>query len=68
MPPMNPKTMAHFIAIQAALKPAEAAMAREVAGELSPTELRAWFDELQKLSVADAVTKIRALIGKGAAS
>jgi hypothetical protein len=49
------------------LDPEEAALAREVAGDLPPAELRAWFDELSKLSVADAVKKIRALL-KGAKS
>ena len=68
MPPLDPKTMAHFIAIQAALKPDEAAMARAIAGELAPAELRAWFEELRTLSIQDAVAKIRTLIGKGAAS
>ena len=41
--------------------PEEAALARQVAAELSPAELRAWFDELQQCSVPDAVAKIRAL-------
>jgi len=63
LPPIDAATMAHFIAIQSALAPAEAALAREVAGELAPAELRAWFHELTSLSVADAVTKIQALIG-----
>jgi hypothetical protein len=67
LPPLDPQTMAHFIAIQSALAPDEAALAREVAGELAPAELRAWFDELSKLSVPDAVVKIRSLIGKPAA-
>ncbi len=60
--PLDPQTMAHFIAIQSALKPEEAALAREVAGNLGPTELRSWFDELSKLSVPQAVQKIRVLI------
>lgn len=68
LPPLDPATMAHFIAVQSALKPEEAALAREVAGDLEPGALRAWFDELSKLSVPDAVAKIRALIGKGGAS
>jgi len=68
LPPITPTTMAHFIAVQSALKPEEAALAREVAGDLPPAELRAWFDELTKLSVPDAVAKIRTLIGKGGAS
>ena len=70
LPPLDPATMAHFIAVQSALAPEEAALAREVAAELAPAELRAWFDELSKLSVPDAVQKIRSLIGseKGVAS
>lgn len=63
LPPLDPKTMTHFIAIQSALAPAEAALARQVAAELSPAELRAWFDELSTLSVADAVAKIRSMLG-----
>ena len=63
LPPIDPQTMAHFIAIQSVLTPEEAALAREVAGELAPAELRAWFDELSKLSVPDAVVKIRTLVG-----
>jgi hypothetical protein len=62
LPPIDPQTMAHFIAIQSALKPEEAALARQVASELAPAELRAWFDELSKLSVPQAVQKIRVLI------
>jgi hypothetical protein len=62
LPPIDPQTMAHFIAIQSALKSDEAAMAREVASTLAPVELRAWFDELSKLSVPQAVQKIRVLI------
>jgi hypothetical protein len=62
LPPIDPQTMAHFVAIQAALKPDEAVLARDVAGSLSPAELRAWFDELSKLSVPQAVQKIRVLI------
>ena len=68
LPPLDPKTMAHFIAIQSALAPEDAALAREVAGQLAPAELRAWFDELSKLAIPDAVAKIRTLIGKGATS
>jgi len=55
--------MGHFIAIQSSLSPDEAALAREVAGQLSPAELRAWFDELSKLSVPDAAAKIRKVVG-----
>jgi len=62
LPPIDPETMAHFIAVQSALKPEEAALAREVASGLGAAELRAWFDELSKLSVPQAVQKIRVLI------
>ncbi|MGE0548814.1 MAG: hypothetical protein AB7O24_18135 [Kofleriaceae bacterium] len=62
LPPIDPQTMAHFIAVQSALTPEEGAIAREVAKELGAAELRAWFDELSKLSVPDAVEKVRTLI------
>ncbi len=62
MPPIDPATMAHFIAVQSALKPEEAALAREVAGTLDPAALRGWFDELSRLSVPQAVQKIRFLV------
>ncbi|MFN0246133.1 MAG: hypothetical protein ACKV2T_04445 [Kofleriaceae bacterium] len=62
IPPIDPETMTHFIAIQSALKPEEAALAREVAGNLRAAELHAWFDELKKLTVPQAVQKIRVLI------
>jgi hypothetical protein len=62
MPAIDPQTMAHFIAVQSALKPEEAALAREVASTLGPAELRGWIDELSKLSVPQAVQKIRVLI------
>lgn len=61
-PPIDPSVMAHFVAIQATLSPEEAALAREVAGQLNPTELRAWIDELSKLSVPDAAAKIRKVV------
>jgi hypothetical protein len=62
IPPIDPQTMAHFIAVQSALKPEEAAVAREVASKLTAAELRGWFDELSKLSVPQAVQKIRVLV------
>ena len=62
MPPLDPKAMSHFIAIQSALASDEAALAREVASQLSPAEMRAWFAELSALSVPDAVAKIRTFI------
>jgi hypothetical protein len=62
LPPLDPQTMTHFIAIQSALKPEEATLAREVASNLGPAEMRAWFDELSKLTVPQAVQKIRVLV------
>lgn len=62
LPPIDVKTMMHFIAIQNALKPDEAALAKQLAAELSPIEMRAWFDELSKLEVPQAVQKIRVLL------
>jgi hypothetical protein len=62
LPSLDPQTMAHFITIQAALKPEEAALAKQIAAELSPLELQAWIAELSKLSVPQAVQKIRVLV------
>jgi hypothetical protein len=61
--PLDPAAMGHFLAIQSALTPDEAALAREVASTLSPRELRAWLAELGPLSVPDAVAVIRHHIG-----
>jgi hypothetical protein len=66
LPPLDPAMMQHFLAIQAALGPNEALLAREVARDLGPAKLRAWFDELGKLSVPDAVARIRELLGSQA--
>jgi hypothetical protein len=65
-PPLDPTAMAHVIAIQAALEPNEVSYVKEVAKELSPAELRGWFDELSKLTVPQAVAKIRTLIAGNA--
>ena len=62
VPPIDPAAMAHVIAIQSALDPKEVAYVQEVAKDFTPAELRSWFDELSKLSVPDAVTRIRGLI------
>ena len=62
MPQITPEMMTDFIAIQSALKPEEAALAREVASTLTPAELHGWIEELGKLSVPQAVQKIRVLI------
>ena len=66
LPPLDPAAMVHVVAIQSALEPQEVAFVQEVAKELSPAELRAWFAKLSKLSVPEAVDVIRGLIaGKG---
>jgi hypothetical protein len=52
----------HFLAIQAALSPEEASMARALAAELSAAELRAWLVDLTALSVADGARKIRDIV------
>ncbi len=62
LPPLDPAAMAHFLAIQSALSPEEASLAREVAAQLDPAELRAWFDELSKLDVDEATAKIRKVV------
>lgn len=62
LPPLGPQQMAHFLAIQSALKPEEAALARQLAAELSPTEMRAWLADLGAMAVPDAVAKIRGLL------
>ena len=41
-------------------------LARQVAAELAPIELRAWFKELTAMSVPDAVAKIRTMLGSTA--
>jgi hypothetical protein len=62
MPPLSPQAIAHFLAIQSALTPEEAALARAAAAELSPADLRAWFDQLSAMSVPEAVARVRALL------
>ena len=62
-PPIDPATLVKVMAVQAQLKPAEAALARQLGAQLSPAELRAFFDQLASLSVPDAVAKVRSLIG-----
>jgi hypothetical protein len=41
-------------------------LARAMAAELTPAELRAWMTELRELSVADAATRIRSVLGDDA--
>jgi len=61
--PFDPDTLAHFVAIQSELKSDQAALVRAVAADLGPSALHAWFDDLAKLPVPEAVAKIRALLG-----
>ena len=68
LPPFGPQQMAHFLAIQSALKPDEAALARQLAAELTPVEMRAWLADLSSISVPDAVAKIRSLLAGKAKS
>ena len=62
LPPLDMEAAAHFVQIQEQLTAEEAALARGIAANLKPSELRAWFAELKQLSVSDAVAKIRAFI------
>jgi hypothetical protein len=61
-PALDAKTMAHLIAIQSALAPAEATLARQLIAELSPAEMRTWMTELSALSVTDAIAKVRSIL------
>jgi hypothetical protein len=61
-PILNAQALAHIAAIQAALTPEEAALARSVAQDLAPADLRAWFGELSALSVPQAVARVRGML------
>jgi hypothetical protein len=63
LPTIDQADMAHFAAILNALSLRERMYAHEIAAELTPNELRSWIAELKQLSVADAVTKIRVVLG-----
>lgn len=58
----DPKVQMHLLAIMARLSPEEQEIAKGVAKELSESEQARWFAQLKKLSVDDAVAKIRSLI------
>jgi hypothetical protein len=60
--PLDAAAMGRILAIQAELQPDEVAFLKEVAKDLTPEQLRAWFDELSNVSIPDAVTRIRGLI------
>ena len=59
---LNAQGFAHIAAIQAELTSDEAALAQEVAKDLAPAELQAWFAELAALSVPQAVMRVRAML------
>lgn len=59
--PIPARLLAHFISIQSVLDPHEAALARDIAAGLTPTELFAWLDELGQLPTADAAKRLRGL-------
>lgn len=63
LPTVDSAAQVHFGAIQRALTSRESMLVRALAAELSPAELRAWFSELQRLSVPAAVAKVRAVLG-----
>lgn len=63
-PPSKLQNAQHFIAIQEALGPEDAAFARAAAANLTPAQIDAWLGELGQLSVEDAVQRIRAEIAK----
>jgi hypothetical protein len=65
-PSVPPNALAHVAAIQQKLSPKEAALAREAAKELTPSEIQAWMAQLSSLSVDEAVALIRKTIaGQG---
>lgn len=59
---IEPIDVLHFLAIYNALEPKEAVTACEVAAQFSEDELRAWFRQLTKLDVQQAVQHIRVLV------
>jgi len=61
-PPLDRITIAHFMAIQSALTPEEAGFVHDIVMKLGAPELRAWFEELRKLSVPLAVKQLRVVI------
>ncbi|HEU4731294.1 MAG TPA: hypothetical protein VFT22_25545, partial [Kofleriaceae bacterium] len=68
LPTLDPAALIHFANIERALTQREAMLARALAAELSPAELRAWLNELKPLSVPDAVAKIQGVLGPDAGS
>jgi len=68
LPPLSPQAMAHFLSIQSELTAEEAALARAAAAELSPHDLRAWFEQLSQMSIPDAVKRVRGLLAESLGS
>jgi len=62
LPTIDEGDLAHFTAILDALSLQDRMYARALVAELSAAELRAWIAELKELPVAEAVTKIRAVL------
>lgn len=68
LPTLDPAALAHFAAIQGALTFRESMLARALAAELSPADLRAWLTDLRALSVPEAVAKVRSVLGPDASA
>jgi hypothetical protein len=66
LPTLDAAGLMHFNNIQNALTFRERMLAQALAAELSPSELRAWINELGPLSIPEAVAKIRAVLGPDA--
>jgi hypothetical protein len=68
LPTLDAAALAHLAAIHGALTFRESMLARALAAELTPADLRAWIAELQTLSVPEAVARIRSVLGTDAGS
>jgi hypothetical protein len=67
-PKTNLQNASHFVAIQDALGPEDAAFARHAAAKLPREQLETWFAKLGQLTVPEAVAEIRAEIAKSNAA
>lgn len=63
LPTIDAADMAHFAEILGALTQREQMYAQALSSELAPAQLRTWIAELKQLSVADAVARIRVVLG-----
>jgi len=59
---------AHFASLLEALTPRERMLVHALAAELSPSERRAWIAEMQACSVAEALARVRVVLGPDAAN